>query len=110
VGSWARGDPGPTSDLDLVVLTEMPEAYVGRDDWIAALGGARVVRTMAWGAVTERRLLTSSGLELDVGIAVPAWADTAPVDAGTRSVVGRGIAVLYDPRELLTQLRLACSA
>ena len=44
-GSWARDSAGPGSDVDLVVLTADPEAYLG-DGWAAVppdAGTARVV-------------------------------------------------------------------
>src|SRR3712207_1409851 len=57
VGSWARGGARADSDVDLVVLTSRRDRYLEEDGWTAALGSARVLRTEAWGPLTERRLL-----------------------------------------------------
>ena len=108
-GSWAREAGRQDSDVDLILLTENVEAYVERDDWISGLGALRVIRRQEWGAITERRLLLPSGLEVEVGIGSPIWAHSTPVDAGTRRVVRDGFRVLYDPRGLLEALVEACS-
>jgi hypothetical protein len=76
------------------------------DGWAREIGG-RSVGTRDWGAITERRLVLPSGLELDVGIGRPAWARTDPPDPGTLSVVRDGITVLHDPDGLLAELTAA---
>ena len=109
VGSWARGAARADSDLDVVLLTDDPGAYLEREDWIAALApGAHLLRTGDWGAIAERRLVLPSGLEIEVAIALPSWADTAPVDPGTRAVVRDGFELIFDPRGLLAELAAAC--
>lgn len=109
VGSWARHAGRSSSDVDLVVLSDDPVAYIEREDWIEGLvSGAELVRTGDWGGVVERRLLLPSGLEVEVGIGLPSWAETSPVDPGTRRVVRDGLRVLHDPRGLLGALASAC--
>lgn len=109
VGSWARGAERPDSDLDLVVLTDDPAGYLERDDWVEELQpGAELVATRDWGTIVERRIRLPSGLEVEVGIGRPSWADTSPVDPGTRRVVRDGMQALYDPRGLLAALVDAC--
>ena len=109
VGSWARDTAGQDADVDLVVLTDQPDAYTESEDWIEELApGATLVRTEDWVAIVERRLLLPSGLELEVGFGRPSWSATAPVDAGTRRVVRDGIRVLHDPQGLLAALVSAC--
>ena len=107
VGSWARGTPDPGSDLDLVLLADEPGTYTGLDAWAGELGALEVVRTLRWGATTERRLLMHSGLEVDVGVAEPSWARADPIDPGTLRVVRDGLRALYDPRGLLEALQQA---
>lgn len=104
VGSWARGNPTAGSDVDVVILTREPALYLNEDGWASPLGVERFVREQSWGALTERRALTSSGLEVEFGITTPAWADVEPVDAGTQQVVRSGLRVLYDPDGLLARL------
>lgn len=108
VGSWARGAARPDSDVDLVVLTDDPGHYVEGEEWTAELGGTRIVRTQAWGPLTERRLLLDDGLELEVGVVLPSWAATDPVDPGTRRVVTDGMRILHDPEGRFAGLALAC--
>jgi predicted nucleotidyltransferase len=109
VGSWARGTARADSDFDVVLLTDDPSAYLEREDWIAALApGAELFRIGDWGAIAERRFVLRSGLEVEVGVGLPSWADTAPVDPGTRAVVRDGLRPLFDPRGLLAKLVAAC--
>jgi hypothetical protein len=108
VGSYAAGAPRPDSDIDVVLLTEDPSAYIEHDDWLEDLGAARPLRTRSWGAITERRFALPSGLEVDVGVGTPEWAATDPLDPGTRRVVTDGLRVLHDPDEVLARLVAAC--
>lgn len=108
VGSWAYGAPGMDSDVDVVLLTKTPSAYIERDDRWEKLGSVQFVRTRAWGALTERRLRLRGGLEVDCGVGTPAWAAVDPVDEGTRKVASDGMTVLYDADRLLARLLETC--
>ena len=108
VGSYARGTPNPSSDVDLLVLTEEVERYTEDDAWASEFPSSKIVRRRRWGAVTERRLMTSSGLEVEVSFAVPSWACTNPLDSGTERVVRRGAQILYDPTGTLVRLLQDC--
>ena len=110
VGSYARGAARPDSDVDLVLLTDDPASYIADADWATELGASKIVRTQAWGPLTERRLLLPSGLEVEVGVVLPLWAATDPVDAGTRRVVAEGFRILYDPEGRLATLAAACQS
>lgn len=95
--------------MDLVVLTDKPERYVGSDDWLGTFGAVSVVRRQEWGAyLTEVRLQRASGLEVEVGVTATAWAATSPVDPGTRRVITDGVRVLHDPEGLFTTLVRSC--
>jgi hypothetical protein len=111
-GSWARDEATMDSDVDLVILSERPELYAGVTDWIEPATGqpGHIVRTKAWGPVTERRVQLASGLLVEYGFAPPTWADVSPVDEGTARVVADGFSVLYDPVGLLTRLVHAVAA
>ena len=103
-GSWARGSAGPDSDVDLVVLVDDPEAYLG-GSWVpeALTPVAHDVRTRRWGPLLERRFQLPSGLEVECGFAPAPWAGL-PVDAGTARVVTDGFVVLHDPCGVLERL------
>jgi hypothetical protein len=84
-GHW--GAAKRDSDIDLVVLTDNPSAYLAREDWIAPLApGAELLRIGDWGTVAERRFVLRSGLEVGGG----------PFSAG------------FDHRGLLADLAAAC--
>ncbi|MDF2702880.1 MAG: Nucleotidyltransferase domain protein [Rubrobacteraceae bacterium] len=101
VGSWACGHPGMDSDVDLVVLTTDKPAYLREESWVAELGGTRIIRTQDWGPLyTERRFVLPSGLEVEFGVAPPAWAALDPSIGGLRA--------LHDPEGVLARLIEAC--
>jgi GrpB-like predicted nucleotidyltransferase (UPF0157 family) len=80
VGSHARGDARPDSDVDLVLLCDDPSPYVADAIWAEALDG-EVIATRTWGMLTERRLrLDAVKPDVDLGIATPDWdrSATAP--------------------------------
>lgn len=105
-GSWARGDARTDSDVDFVVLTSDAERYVSDDSSLADVAAATHVATIERGVLTEKRLRTDSGLEVDVGFARPIWT-AVPVDPGTARVVRDGIVILFDPEDLLARLDAA---
>jgi hypothetical protein len=107
VGSWARDRPRSESDVDVLLLTDNPGAYLDEEQWAEALGATAFVRTQQWGVVTERRVALASGLEIEFGVTSPAWASTSPLDAGTRQAVSDGLVVLHDPDQLLATLLAA---
>lgn len=100
VGSWARRAASMASDLDLVIIGDHPTQFVDHEGWWSFVEDASLIRTQAWGSVTERRLRLPSGLELDIAVAPVAWA-CIPVDAGTRRVLAHGATRLYDPAGIL---------
>ncbi|MGN9789666.1 nucleotidyltransferase domain-containing protein [Streptomyces sp. OZ13] len=108
VGSCARNAARPDSDIDLVLLTTDEPRYLLDDAWAMELGLGEPIRAQSWGAITERRCSTASGLEVEMGIGSPAWARTDPVDPGTRRVVTDGARLLHDPAGILAGLLAAC--
>ncbi|MBO8190122.1 nucleotidyltransferase domain-containing protein [Streptomyces oryzae] len=107
VGSWARRAPRPESDVDLVIVTTDPGRY-SDSSWIDEVELGEPVRRRAWGAVSEWRFRTGSGLDVEINIGAPAWASTQPVDPGTRRVVRDGARPLHDPTGILASLIRAC--
>lgn len=109
VGSYARGAARPDSDVDLVLLTTEETAYVNRA-WPRDLDFDTPLRVRSWGVLTEYRFVTESGLEAEINIGPPHWAEVHPVDPGTRRVVRDGARILYDPQNLLAALFRACGS
>lgn len=109
-GSWAKGGQTMDSDLDLIVLTTEKEAYLRDESWMRELGGVEIIRTQDWGPLyTERRFVTASGLEVELGVAPPEWAATDPPDPNIREDVGSGgLRPVYDPGGIFKRLIRVC--
>lgn len=108
-GSWAHGDARMDSDVDIILLTTEERDYLDGEKWVRDLGGLRIINTERWGPMTERRFVLPSGLEVEMGIAPPSWADIDPVDYGTQRGVEDGFSIIHDPEGLLIRLVEACS-
>ena len=94
-----------------MLLTEQPERLLRDDAWHRTFGAdVQLVRADDFGALQERRLRLASGLDVDVCIGRPSWADTDPLDEGTRRVVEDGMHVLWDPGGRLAALAAAVAA
>lgn len=107
VGSYARNAARPDSDIDIVLLTTDQTQYFN-NTWANELALGELVRTQAWGPITERRYATASGVEVEIGIGSPEWAQTDPVDPGTHRVVTDGAHPLHDPAGVLASLIQTC--
>lgn len=106
IGSWARDAAHLTSDVDVIVLTDVPDLG---GELTEVLKAVAVLRRQQWGPyLNEVRLARPSGLEVEVGVTATKWAATDPVDPGTRRVVTDGMRILYDPDLILTRLQAAC--
>lgn len=95
VGSVAREDAGPGSDVDVVLLTNHPARYLENVEWVSDLGAVQRVGLECYGKVTSVRAEYCDGLEVEFAIAAADWVST-PVDPGTEAVARDGIVVLLD--------------
>ena len=109
VGSYARGAARADSDVDLMILSAEPRRYLEDTSWLRLFGEVASCTEEDWGLVTSLRVFYAHGLEVEFGLAIPAWA-VIPVDAGTRRVVADGMQVLYDPNDVFGKLQDAVSA
>lgn len=101
VGSYAYGRPRMASDVDLVLLTSDVARHVRGLEWITTFDpAARLIRTQAWGPLTERRVRVRSGLQVELGVVPPSWA-ALPLDRGTENVLRDGCRILFDPHDLV---------
>lgn len=103
VGSHARGDARPDSDVDLLVLSSSPTQLLENRGWTSRFGVVKAAEVEDWGRVTSLRVWYESGLEVECGFATLDWA-TSP-DDGTRRVVSDGLRVLWDPNGLFGSIR-----
>ncbi|MDZ5445361.1 nucleotidyltransferase domain-containing protein [Micromonospora sp. 4G57] len=108
VGSWARGAARMDSDVDIVVLADNAR-YAEAGVWAGLLGG-EVVRLQEWGPLREVRVRRPSGLEVEMGVVPVSWADTDPVDSGTRRVISDGHSIVHDPAGALAALSACCTS
>lgn len=109
-GSYARGNARPDSDVDLVVLVTDPASFRRETAWVREVVWGADVASWAdedYGPLWSRRIVLSSGLEVEVGFSGPSWAHTEPVDAGTYRVVRDGFRIILDPLGILTRLVVA---
>ncbi|MDQ3982108.1 MAG: nucleotidyltransferase domain-containing protein [Actinomycetota bacterium] len=97
VGSHARGSATAGSDIDLLLVTTDPAAYVSHTRWTRELGAVGSISTEEWGAVTSVRVSYVDGPEVEFGVTSPAWTTVDPVDPGTARVVRGGFRILFDP-------------
>ena len=104
VGSWARGTARPDSDLDLIIVTITPDKYLETSDWTAFFGVVCEVKSEDWGLVQSRRAFYEDDSEIEFGITTKDWTKTNPVDEDTKKVVQDGMAIVYDPQNLLKKI------
>src|SRR5215510_7998663 len=108
VGSYARGEARPDSDIDLVLLCEAPHAFLAHTSWIYHFGAVERCRPEEWGLVASLRIHYKESFEVEFGLTTLAWAGL-PVDQGTQDVVSHGMRILWDREGLLGRLREAVS-
>jgi aminoglycoside 6-adenylyltransferase len=107
VGSQARDDPGADewSDVDVVIVSTDAERYLGSTDWLQEFGPFEitVVEGTAVGDYFERRVLFTSGLDVDVTVLTPSVLDAAMTIPEVADVRRRGFRVLVDKDEIVTR-------
>jgi len=95
VGSHARRTATDTSDVDLIILADDPQAFLRERSWVKSFGNVVAQNIEDYGNVLSLRVYYEEGLEVEFGFADPGWA-AMPLDAGTREVIAGGIDVLVD--------------
>lgn len=101
VGSYACNRPRMGSDVDLVLLTDDVDRHAHGIAWVQAFDPrARLVRDQWWGPLRERRVRLGSGLQVELGVVPPTWAQL-PLDPDTERVLRHGCRILHDPEGLL---------
>ena len=113
VGSHARGEAEPNSDVDFMLLVGDPGAFKVDGAWLGAISwaslGSRIacVEDEEYGAVWSRRVWLHPRGEIEFTFARPSWAALEPIDPGTRHVIMHGCSILHDPTGALARLSLA---
>jgi predicted nucleotidyltransferase len=115
VGSRARGDPGQSSDIDLLLLSDKRDDY-RRRRWLAEIDFERAgyqVRSsngVTYGAVWSRHVHLLPAAEVELTFAKCSWARTCPIDDGTRDVVKDAFRIIIDKDGRLAELVRAVTA
>lgn len=108
-GSWARGSQRTDSDFDLSLITGEPnrfrsEEWLGRLDCKSFGEELESYQDANYGPTWSRHVRFSEGSEIEFRFAPLSWADTSPLDPGTRKVVEDGYRIIYDPELILNRL------
>ena len=101
VGSHARGSAREDSDVDLVIISEVPQKYLAHTAWAKSFGVIAKEQIEDYGMLISLRIWYENGLEIEYGFTTPAWAAT-PLDAGTKEVIKGGIKILFERTALLS--------
>jgi uncharacterized protein len=108
-GSWARGNPRPASDLDLLLLTDLAESYRNRAwlreiDFRKAGFRLRSIENAIYGVVWSAHLHLTPAADVELTFAKCTWASVEPVDNGTRIVVQDAFQIIFDRDGILANL------
>jgi ribosomal protein S18 acetylase RimI-like enzyme len=104
VGSHARQQARPDSDIDFVIISDDVAILEKAISWLNRFGTVERQAKEKWGSVTAIRVFYDDGQEIEFGLALKSWA-AIPVDAGTKRVVKDGIVILKDPDKILEKLK-----
>lgn len=111
VGSYARGEAKADSDIDLVIICDVPQKYCADPDWIRqTFGESKIGNLEDWGLVKSWRAHFRNGLEVEFGITSTRWCSEPEIPLGTGKVVSDGAQIVFERNRLLTELVNAVSA
>lgn len=105
VGSWARGENRPDSDMDLVILTDEKEKFLNGGEYFGRFGDILRQNVEYYGRCTSVRVFYDGGREVEFGLVDGGWA-SLPLDAGTRRVLTNGYRVLVDKSHIFDEIKL----
>jgi len=95
VGSCATGTDTSSSDIDLVLITRNPQAYIRSSAWVQVFGCIERKQTEHYGKLTSLRVFYSNGPEMEFGITDKSWI-ALPLDEATLGVLRDGSRVLCE--------------
>ncbi len=102
VGSHARNAATETSDIDLVMITELSDHYLGDLSWIRGFGQVDRYQVEDYGKLISVRVWYKGGPEVEYGITDRSWA-ALPLDEGTQDVIIEGMRILFESEQILSR-------
>jgi predicted nucleotidyltransferase len=103
VGSHARNTATFESDVDLIVVTSLPNIYLEYTQWTSLFGSVIRDQQEHYGNCTSLRVWYDEGIEVEYGFVEESWA-ALPLNEGTRRVVAAGMKILFERKPLLSIL------
>jgi hypothetical protein len=113
LGSWVRGTARLTSDLDLLLLSDLASDYQRCRRWLTEIDfenagfRLRLSKSAIYGVVWSQHVHLLPAAEVELTFATCSWASTDPIDNGTRVVLQDAFQIIFDRDELLTKLVVA---
>ena len=106
VGSHARRNSRPDSDVALCVLMDGREELLRSPSFFSRFGAMKRYKLEDWSACQSVRVWYQNGLEVEFGLVKPDWIKR-PLDPGTMRVLQSGCKVLADKHGLFAGLDLS---
>jgi predicted nucleotidyltransferase len=116
IGSFARETAGPTSDIDLVILSPECSSFRRDTKWMGEIHWTSLSTAIAdwkdgeYGNVWSRHIRLRDGEKVELSFAELSWALVSPLDTDTKYIVLDGFKILYDPKGLFKDLFMACAS
>lgn len=110
VGSYARGEATPDSDVDIVLVCSKPLQLLYDLHWLNRFGDLDRYDIEPdieqGGKVNSVRAIYKDFTEIEFSITDLAWA-ALPIDPGTKAVIAQGVKIILDKTGVLKQLLAA---
>lgn len=100
VGSHARGDARPDSDLDIVLITDTSDEYLKNEKWLSFFGVPERTEHEDYGLIQSIRAFYKNGPEVEYGITTKEWI----THKDTQPIVQNGFKEIYDPHHLFDSI------
>lgn len=97
VGSYASGEAGEDSDVDLCIISTTPKMLLSDESFVEKFGKVIRKNREKLGAMTSLRVWYENGMKVEFGVTSPLWI-SKPLDEGTRKVLSDGYKVIIDKK------------